>query len=135
MQVRWFGDSWGAPICDPDYKIDRPVGTKCLECARPITGRDRGVVTACSSNIWGSWNFPVEGGSYRVASYHLTCFLDQVIGGEWSTKMLSRMNGPQRETLGTDGVLDNVPDDPEQVEDVEEPQPGRGWGRPVEDGP
>lgn len=32
MAVQWFGESWGAPVCDPEQKIDIPVEEKCARC-------------------------------------------------------------------------------------------------------
>jgi hypothetical protein len=72
--VRWFGESWGAPICDPRTHVPTPVGAVCsghdhLHEDRPATIEPgaRGVT------------IPYLGGSAgeRVV-YHLTCWLHEV---------------------------------------------------------
>jgi hypothetical protein len=42
--VSWFGESWGAPCCDPDEQVETPVGAGCAFCAEPIADGDRGFV-------------------------------------------------------------------------------------------
>lgn len=126
MRVRWFGDSWGAEICDPDYEIEVPIGTKCLECTRIINERDRGVVTGCSDSVWGHWAMKINGNRVTVCSYHLVCFLEQVVGGEWSHRMRSR--------LGRDrSMVDPEFSEPASFSDDEDVVPGRGWGPKVEE--
>ncbi len=43
-RVWWFGESWGAPICDEDYHVETPVGQKCLSSGKTINEDDRGFV-------------------------------------------------------------------------------------------
>jgi len=126
MHVRWFGQSWGAPVCDPDYETEVPVGTKCLECTKVIGLNDRGVVTACSDAIWGHWSMKINGVKVTCCSYHLVCWLDQVIGGEMSHKIRSRM-GRNR------SMVDPEFQEAASVSDDEDVVPGRGWGKKVED--
>jgi hypothetical protein len=60
--VRWFGESWGAPVNDPRAKIDTPLGTRCLECMLWIKNGDQG--------------FRIDGGENPGFSYfHKKCFL------------------------------------------------------------
>lgn len=63
--VRWFGASWGAPICDPRTKIEVPIDRLCLNCGGGFFEHSRGVSTAASFSI------SEEGRVY----YHLGCFL------------------------------------------------------------
>lgn len=28
--IGWFGESWGAPVCEPKLHVDTPVGTECV---------------------------------------------------------------------------------------------------------
>jgi hypothetical protein len=42
--VRWFGESWGAPVCDPKAHTETPVGAICLYCPDPIESDDQGFV-------------------------------------------------------------------------------------------
>lgn len=122
MHIRWFGDTWGGPINDPLYQIDVPVGTKCLECTGLVTERDRGVVVSCATSVWGGWDLEAGGYRYHVCSYHLLCWLNEVVGGELSHKIISRMTATQRNQLG-----DDVGEQPaEQAEELEDVKPG-GW--------
>lgn len=43
--VKWFGESWGAPICAPEEKRDTPVGSLCCcGCGRAIQEGDQGLL-------------------------------------------------------------------------------------------
>ena len=43
-QIRSFGPTWGAPICNLGYEAWVPVGAECVECKRKfIDEEDRGV--------------------------------------------------------------------------------------------
>lgn len=59
-RVRWFGESWGAPICDPVDRVDVPVGRPCVGCGEAIRVRDQGV-------------------SMVQASWHLDCWLRDIL--------------------------------------------------------
>lgn len=60
----WFGESWGAPVCEPDRHMPTPVGDKCVDCAQLITADDRGMI------------IPFAGMTPPVLeSHHLDCFL------------------------------------------------------------
>ena len=40
--VRWFGESWGAPINDPRSHVTTPVDERCIECLLLIKSDDQG---------------------------------------------------------------------------------------------
>jgi hypothetical protein len=69
--VRWFGESWGAPVCDPRTHVDTPVGSACWGHAhmhgplRPkaIEDGDQGVTIP---------------GPDGPGAYHLDCWLHEV---------------------------------------------------------
>jgi len=122
MHVRWFGDTWRAPVCDPAYHITTPVDTVCIECAKKVTGSDRGIVCSCSPGIWGNWVLDTPDGAFYVGSYHLLCWMEQVVGGVMSAKILDRMNARQREAFEHD-----VDETAELTMPNEEAEPGRGW--------
>lgn len=42
--MKWFGKSWGAPICDPDDHRPTPLGEECLYCKKPIGPDDIGLL-------------------------------------------------------------------------------------------
>jgi hypothetical protein len=66
--VRWFGESWHAPICDPLAKVATPTAAKCVHCSLYIDSDSQGVVISASVDIDPSG---------RVA-YHLACFLQEI---------------------------------------------------------
>ncbi len=41
--MNWFGESWGAPVCEPAERVSTPVGAACLRCEKPIAEDDCGV--------------------------------------------------------------------------------------------
>jgi len=41
--MKWFGESWHAPVCEPDEHIETPVGEDCGYCDEPIAEGDRGL--------------------------------------------------------------------------------------------
>ncbi len=42
--MRWFGESWDAPVCHETPHVPTPVGEPCAWCGEPITANDRGVL-------------------------------------------------------------------------------------------
>ena len=68
--VRWFGRSWGAPVCRPAANVPTPVGEPCA---------------------WGGADLPIHLGDQgvgvldvttgRFVWYHLDCWLRWVAGG------------------------------------------------------
>lgn len=63
--MKWFGQSWGAPVCDTVPHVETPVGSICVLCDRPIAEGDRGFV------------IPFSGppGSPPELAHHKRCFL------------------------------------------------------------
>lgn len=119
MRVLWFGSSWNAPICDPEFETDVPVGTKCMECEKVIKETDRGVVTSCSPSIWGHWELEAEGRNRYVCSYHLSCFLAIVTGGQIEgTRVAQRAQGVETSTQDERRT---------EVRELEDARPGDGW--------
>jgi hypothetical protein len=55
--MKWFGESWGAPVCKAVQRTETPVGVRCERCDKKIRERDQGVVTT-NAIVW-----------------HLKCFL------------------------------------------------------------
>lgn len=41
--VKWFGEHWGAPICDPRHQIPVPVGATCTRCDAKFHSTSQGV--------------------------------------------------------------------------------------------
>jgi hypothetical protein len=63
--MRWFGKSWGAPVCEPETVSETPVGTPCGGCESLIKAGDYGVILPFA----GAATDPSE------LSYHHGCFM------------------------------------------------------------
>lgn len=42
--MKWFGESWGAPICDASNQAPVPVGEACPYCTLSFKETDSGVI-------------------------------------------------------------------------------------------
>lgn len=74
--MKWFGESWGAPVCDPEDHIETPVDEVCPGrlCVRKIIREgDRGI-----SVPW------VHDGFVDTLDWHLNCFLHELGINEYS---------------------------------------------------
>jgi hypothetical protein len=58
----WFGENWGAPICDEDDHIETPIGV-CLHCGEIFMQGDRGVT------------------DMQGQAMHLECQIRGIVGG------------------------------------------------------
>ncbi len=69
--MQWFGESWGAHVCEGKH-IPTPVGSVCFgSCGEPIAEGDRGVVLPFMG---------FDADSPPEAPYHLACFMRSVFG-------------------------------------------------------
>jgi len=68
--VRWFGKSWGAPVCDPRAHIPTPIGSRCEGCGHPVTEDDNGVTMP----YWDGTSRP------GFVAFHRECNLRHVMG-------------------------------------------------------
>lgn len=130
MHIRWFGkESWKAPVCDKNFHIDTPVGSKCLECNKPIKETDRGVVTGAGAGVWGSWQLISDKMIYRVCSYHLSCFMAVVVGGVTDGTPVGHRMVDAEEIPSTNSENEGKQlIDEEQYEDTREEVAERGAG-------
>lgn len=84
--VRWWGESWGAPICDPRNHVATPVTAQCAECGLMIRAGHRGVsvptVLGADTEAW----------EYR--HWHLECWLKSM--GIPVAPAALRTNGPTK---------------------------------------
>src|SRR5574338_472600 len=62
--MRWFGPSWGAPVCDPAYAAPTPTAP-CAECGKAFHDLDQGVILPFHGNPGDPSELP----------YHHTCFM------------------------------------------------------------
>jgi hypothetical protein len=73
----WFGESWGAPVCDEQRHLPIPLGEKCPECDTEIELTDNGMLIPSSRGL---------------LAYHRICFLRTVIPCEmWTDEMRQDM--------------------------------------------
>lgn len=63
--MKWFGKSWGAPVCNPADHVEVLPGTECGYCRLPVDG-GAGLVTPYLTAPGG----PTE------AVYHHNCFAE-----------------------------------------------------------
>lgn len=66
--MKWFGESWGAPVCTTTEKVEVAPDTPCFSCSKPILPGDRGVVLPFVGRLDDSGEFP----------WHLDCFLESL---------------------------------------------------------
>lgn len=63
--MRWFGESWGAAVCDPKMHSDTPVGQPCARCSTLFKTSDRGVTMPYMSSE----------PDFTLIHYHLPCLM------------------------------------------------------------
>ncbi len=74
--MKWFGESWGAPVCDPDDHVEPPVGMPCARCDRAIIEDDQGVfLPLLTMKVEPDVAGVLE---VEVQPWHLDCFLRSV---------------------------------------------------------
>lgn len=75
--MRWFGPtSWGAPVCEPDKRVDIPVGQLCLDCRVRIERTDRGVMIPYARTRSGQYPpTSVQDWKVTLEPHHLACLL------------------------------------------------------------
>jgi hypothetical protein len=70
--TKWFGESWGAPVCEPDNHIETPTWMLCAGHDHMHTHRSR-TVQAGDQGV----TIPYLGHSTEIA-YHLDCWLHEI---------------------------------------------------------
>lgn len=96
--MRWFGKSWGAPMCEPGQQVPTPIGEACYVCDEKIADGDCGFVMPYlrangESGVLpahrGCGLLPIAGHSYGLCA----CTEFEGLGlREAGRKLLSRMN-------------------------------------------
>lgn len=101
---RWFGDSWGAPVCMPERHVATPDSAPCAgRCGRRIGPGDQGVMlplaeepvaVASAGGPAGEEGMEVE---TRVTwlGWHLECWIRE-IGGPCREHGILRCDGSGR---------------------------------------
>jgi hypothetical protein len=78
--VKWFGEDWGAPLCQIAEQVERPA-VHCYMCLMPLGEKSRGIVMPFSGFIRGVDEIPViehEDGNFEVAC-HYECFYRAIL--------------------------------------------------------
>lgn len=75
--MKWFGESWGAPVCDPAEWTETPVGSSCLFCPNRIAEDAQGFLMPSFGLAEGKAAVEV-GPRHAVYAVHLDCMLKQV---------------------------------------------------------
>lgn len=105
--LMWFGDPWMEHGIPAEFeRVGVPVGQSCIECTQQFREQDRGVVTLCSTRVWGGFMLAVGGSDVRVCGYHLRCWLALVVGNQVSNTVTDRLPGRRdeiQEMLGHKG--------------------------------
>jgi hypothetical protein len=73
--IRWFGESWDAPICDPELHIEVPVGMICFGHDHMHEGR---TVEIMPSDQGVTMPYVREDRTVGRCAYHLDCWLHEV---------------------------------------------------------
>jgi hypothetical protein len=76
--VKWFGEDWEAPVCNPDEHAETPLGALCENCGVRFEADDRGVILPC-----------LEAAGVRDYPLHLNCLLEMTVGPDWFRKALA----------------------------------------------
>lgn len=67
--MQWFGESWGAPVCDPADHVDTPVDLQCPYCPKQIDEGDQGFLLPFISDETG----------VTVLAFHRNCLLRSIL--------------------------------------------------------
>jgi hypothetical protein len=68
--MRWFGESWGAPVCRPENKAPVPTTLTCYRCGQRIREGDQGFLDR-------AWSDADE--NFFPWVMHKNCFLRNVL--------------------------------------------------------
>lgn len=77
--MKWFGQSWSAPINAWENWVETPAGRVCPECGEKIVPHDRGVIVPHANRliVEETHMTPVL---FEERAFHLECWLPLVIG-------------------------------------------------------
>lgn len=72
--LRWFGESWGAPVCDPRAHVETPVGWVCIGHDHLHDRNRSALIMACDQGV----TMPYYHGEVTMIAYHLDCWLHEI---------------------------------------------------------
>ncbi len=70
--MKWFGQPWGAPLCEAAEQMGTPIGDPCLRCKVEIVAGDQGVILP----------LVIEDGTATLVAMHLDCLVRSVVPDE-----------------------------------------------------
>lgn len=76
--MRWFGESWNAPVNDEVDQAPTPVGSVCEGCSFEIAEDDRGVLIP-EFHPGAAYGM----GTADELPYHLRCMMAAILGPAW----------------------------------------------------
>lgn len=92
----WFGQSWGAPICDETPHVPTPRDAECPFCEQPILAGDLGMALgrphadSCPAGPMGQLGGDCDCRSSYAVFYHRLCFALGIIPcGMWDDEMVA----------------------------------------------
>jgi hypothetical protein len=77
--MKWFGESWEAPVNSYGEHVTAPVGELCFDCQKTIKEEDRGLVIP---SLEGTLNAP----QWKDRPWHYDCFMKNVLGKSYGSK-------------------------------------------------
>lgn len=66
--IRWFGESWSAPVCRDAPSVPTPIGELCVYCHGPIARDDQGLVLPL-----------ITAQGQGTAAYHRHCYISSIM--------------------------------------------------------
>jgi hypothetical protein len=69
--MKWFGESWGAPLCSEEDRIETPVNEECFGCDKLVVEGEQGVVLPFMAD---------KNDPRTTAPYHKDCFIRGILG-------------------------------------------------------
>lgn len=68
--MKWFGESWGAPACQPQDHTETPVGKLCGHCEEMVHQGDCGFLQTAV----------MSGHNTHEVAFHLECHMRLILG-------------------------------------------------------
>lgn len=80
--MKWFGENWGAPICETTPQVEVPA-VACHLCKSPIDDVARGITMPFAGGpVEGVPSFYDEDDGCEAVACHLACFIRSVLPDE-----------------------------------------------------
>jgi hypothetical protein len=81
--MRWFGETWDAPVNESTEEATIPIGEACERCEVEIKEGDRGFLIP---------GFVDDSKTVREFPYHLRCFMAGVIGDAMADDIMDEVS-------------------------------------------